>query len=65
MGDALTLPTLKAALAIENGLRSRGLSHCRRVYFIITWHSTSTEMWSGAGIANVSRRARHCLSRRV
>ena len=44
MGDALTLPTLKAALTIENGERSRGFSQRRRAYFIITWHSTSVEI---------------------
>ena len=65
MGDALTLPTLKAALAIENGLRSRGLSHCRRVYFIITWHSTSTGIRERRSIANAPGRVRRCLSRRL
>ena len=37
MGDALTLPVLKAALAIEIGERSRGFSQRRRAYFIITY----------------------------
>ena len=37
MGDALTLPVLKAALAIEIGERSRAFSKRRRAYFIITY----------------------------
>ena len=66
MGDALTVAALKArALAIENGERSRGLSHCRRAYSIITWHSAPTEICERRSIANAPGLVRHCLSRCV
>ena len=64
MGDALTLQALKAALAIENGERSRGFSQRRRAYFIITWHSALTGICERRSITNAPGRVRHCLSRR-
>ena len=65
MGDALTLPALKAALAIENGERSREFSQRRRAYFIITWHSAPTGICEGRSIANAPGRVPHRLSRCV
>ena len=56
MGDALTLPVLKAALAIEIGERSRGFSQRRRAYFIIMWHST---------LAEIRERCQHCQCSRT
>ena len=64
MGDALTLPALKAALAIENGERSREFGQeRRRAYFIITWHSAPTGICERRSIANAPGRLPHRLSR--
>ena len=63
MGDAMTLPALKAALAIENGEHSRGFSQRRRAYFIITRHSTSTGICERRSSADVSEHVPHCLAR--
>ena len=53
-GRAMTLLPLGAALRLENKAHNRRLSHCRRVYSIITWHSTSTEICERRSIADVS-----------
>ena len=65
MGDALTLPALKAALAIENGERSREFSQRRRAYFRFTWHSPPTGICERRSFANAPGRVWHCLSRCV
>ena len=54
MGDARVEPSNAqgSTLAIEKGERSRGFSQRRRAYFIITWHSTSTEICERRSIAN-------------
>ena len=62
MGDAMTLLSPGTALSVENKGRTHRLALCRRVYSIITWHSTSLLILPLHGIANVSQGARHCLS---
>ena len=62
MGDAMTLISLGTALSDENKGRTHQLALCRRVYCIITWHSTLFFILPLHGIANVSQGARHCLS---
>ena len=62
MGDAMTLLSLGTALSVENKGRTHRLALCRRVYSIITWHSTSLLILPLHGIANVSQGARHCFS---
>ena len=41
MGKAMTLVSLGTALSDENKGRTHRLALCRRVYSIITWHSSS------------------------
>ena len=62
MGDAMTLPSPSTALSVENKGRTHRFALCRRVYSIITWHSSSIFILPLRGIANVSQGARHCLS---
>ena len=62
MGDAMTLLSPGTALSDENKGRTHRLALCRRVYCIITWHSTLFFILPLHGIANVSQGARHCLS---
>ena len=40
MGDAMTLPSPSTALSVENKGRTHRFALCRRVYSIITWHSS-------------------------
>ena len=65
MGDAMTLPSPSTALSVENKGRTHRFAPCRRVYSIITWHSTSLLILPLHGIINVSQGARHCLFARV
>ena len=62
MGDAMTLLSPGTALSVDNEGRTHRLALCRRVYSIITWHSTSLLILPLHGIINVSQGARHCLS---
>ena len=62
MGDAMTLPSPSTAFSVENKGRTHRFALCRRVYSIITWHSTSLLILPLHGIINVSQGARHCLS---
>ena len=62
MGDAMTLPSPSTALSVENKGRTHRFALCRRVYSIITWHSSSIFILPLRGIANVSQGSRHCLS---
>ena len=64
-GGALTLSALKAALAIENGERSRKFSQRRRAYFRLAWHSAPTGICERRSIANAPGRLPHRLSRCV
>ena len=41
MGDAMTLPSPSTALSVENKGRTHRFALCRRVYSIITRHSSS------------------------
>ena len=61
MGKAMTLVSLGTALSVENNGRAHRFALCRRVYSIITWHSTSLLILPLRGIINVSQGARHCL----
>ena len=58
MGDAMTLLSLGTALSVENNGRTHRFALCRRVYSIITWHSTSRVNSSAA-------RHYQCVSRRA
>ena len=62
MGEAMPLLSLGTALSVDNKGRTHRLALCRRVYSIITWHSSSIFILPLRGIANVSQGARHCLS---
>ena len=62
MGDAMTLLSPGTALSDENKGRTHRLALCRRVYSIITWHSSSFFFLPLHSIANVSQGVRHCLS---
>ena len=62
MGDAMTLVSLGTDISVDNKGRTHRLALCRRVYSIITWHSTLFFILPLRGIANVSQGARHCLS---
>ena len=55
MGDAMSLLSLGTALSVENKGRTHRLALCRRVYSIITWHSTSLLILPLHGIINVSQ----------
>ena len=62
MCDGMTLLSLRTVLSVENEGRTHRLALCRRVYSIITWHSSSIFILPLRGIINVSQGARHCLS---
>ena len=61
MGKAMTLVSLGTALSVDIKGRTHRLALCRRVYSIITWHSSSIFILPLRGIANVSEGSRHCL----
>ena len=65
LGAAQTPLSLGAALRVGNQAHNRQLGHCRRVYFIIIRHSTSTVICERRSISDVSEREPHCLARCV